>query len=223
MSVYLSEEEQIENIKKFWRDYGNIITSIMLAVILSITAWQWWGRHQNKLASMASVQYEQMLDSVAISDDSGVQAHADALIKNYPSTAYAEIAALMIARDAVIDKKYDVAAEKLKWVLANTKNPSFKQIARLRLAKVELAQKQYDQGLSTLETVDDTNFEGLIAQVRGDLYTAMGQREKARMAYSSALQSLPEKSFSRTIVEMKLIDLAEPEHHVAERRKLGVV
>lgn len=219
MSIYMTDEEQVERLKKLWDKYGNLFSSIILAGALSIVGWQWWQKHVAKVSFQASAIYEQLLTSASKDDKTGVIAHADNLKTHYAKSPYADVAALTLAKQAVDAKDYDKATEQLNWVITHGKHKALKQIASLRLARILLAQKQYEKGLSALETMKDSSFEPMAAELRGDLYLAKGERERARMSYTKALQDVPKQTLTHALIQMKLNDIAEPEHHVADRYK----
>lgn len=219
MDVYMTEEEQIEMIKKLWHKYANPALTVILIIALGILGWRWWGQHTIKITYQGSAIYEQMLSSSILEDVDGVKAHGETLMRDYAKTPYGTMASLLLAKQAVAQGKLEQAEEKLLWVIKNDNDHSFKQIARIRLAKVLLAEKKYEQALDLLKEVDDDTFQPLMAQVRGDIYFAQGKRKEARMAYTLALQLFPKDSFAHRLIQMKLIELANPERHATQRIK----
>lgn len=219
MSVYMTDEEQVERLKRMWDKYGNIFSSIILVGAMAIVGWQWWQKHVAKVSFQASAIYEQLLTSASKQDETGVTAHAANLKKNYAKSPYADIAALTLSKQLVDEKQYAKASEQLQWVIDNGKHKALQQIARLRLARILLSQKQYEKGLTTLSKMTDSAFEPMAAELRGDLFLSQGKREQARMAYTKALLNVPEKTLAHALIQMKLNDIAEPEHHVADRYK----
>lgn len=222
MSNYLSEEEQVEMIRRWWNKYGNLISTAILLGILSIIGFQWWQRHQAKITFHASAEYQQLLNAITEKDDSGIDAHANSIITRFGHTPYATMSALLLARHDVDKKDYANALTQLQWVIDHSKDASFRQIARLRAAKVELAQNKTAEALSLLETVDDETFRPMIADLKGDCYVLLGKKEQARIAFTTALQTSSENAANRSLLKMKLIDIAEPGNPIAQRRS-GVV
>ncbi|MBX9705440.1 MAG: tetratricopeptide repeat protein, partial [Gammaproteobacteria bacterium] len=126
--------------------------------------------------------------------------------QQFPSTPYASYAAFILADQAVSANDYAQAATQLQWVVDHAKANNISQLARVRLARVLLAQQQPQKALDTLDTTIDV-FPGLAATVRGDAYTALGNTVQARTAYQEAVNSLPQQSALWNLVNMKLNDL----------------
>ncbi len=208
MSVYLTEEEQIEVIKKWWKKYGNHVLTAIIIILLAFTGWRWWQARHYKILTQASAAYESMLSSVASNDPTGVTAEANTIISNYPATNYASLARLMLARQAVYANAYKKAEQQLQTVVAKGDDQAIKQIARVRLARLLLAEKQPQQALTILQTVNAPSFLPLIEEVRGDIYLAMGNKTQARTEYSQAMTKLSAAGMGRKLLEMKLNDLA---------------
>lgn len=215
MSDYLTEEEQIERIKKWWKQYGNYILTVVIILLLAFTGWRWWQQRHNKILSEASTSYEYMLSSVANNDPTGATAQANSIISNYGDTSYAGLARMMLARQAVYAKDYKKAIAQLQAVVKEGNDPVIKQIARIRAARLLLVEKQDKAALALLQTVDAPSFKPLIAEVKGDIYFAMGNKQQARQAYALALAKLPSGGLSRPLLEMKLNDLAVASPQVA--------
>lgn len=216
MNVYMTEEEQIQMMKRWWKDYGSTVISTILMFVIAYFGWQWWQRREVTIATQASVAYEQLLQDAANNDQTGIQAHANSIISQYSKTPYADLAALFLAREHIANKEYPEATKHLNNVVKNANSKAIQQIARIRLARVYMAEKQFDTALNTLKQVDDKSFQPLISEVKGDIYLASGDNALARKAYESAIQDFPNASVSRPILQMKLDNLAE-KVPVAER------
>jgi predicted negative regulator of RcsB-dependent stress response len=107
-------------------------------------------------------------------------------MQHYSNTPYATMAALLWAREAVAKQQYDDAFLKLQWAYQNSQVPAFRQIARLRAARVLLAQKQYQKALKVLKTVEDKTYLPVIENIKGDIFVAEGNDKAARAAYQQA-------------------------------------
>lgn len=208
MSEYLTEQEQVQQIKAWVKQYGiTIIAGILIAVIAS-TGWRYYQNYRTKLLLHASAIYDEMLTLRSQNNADAATTQAKKLVSHYPRSPYAQMAAFMLARDAVMKKDYPEAITQLKWIIAHSKNPAIQQIARIRIARIMLADNKPDSALETLKTLNDKNFAGMVDEVRGDAYLAKNDPVSARNAYELALKELPNAEITRPLLEMKYDNLA---------------
>ncbi len=209
MNVYMTEEEQVEQLKKWWNKYGNIILTLVLVIVLSVQGYRWYQGHQETLSATASSAFNGLMDSVAQNETDKATAKANFIKDNYQSTIYASSAALLLAKQAVAQKKYDVAEKEFKWIVANSQSKSFKQLAKLRLARLYLFQKQYPKALGALTEVDDNTFATLVHESKGDIYLAEGEKAKANEQYQQALAELPNPALASKELRLKLSQVSD--------------
>lgn len=208
MTDYLTEQEQIQQVKNWIKQYGmTILLGILIAVAMT-SAWRYWQSYHTKVLQHASAVYDEMIAMRAQNNTHGTMVQAKKLLRNYSKTPYADLAAFMLAREAVLTKNYTEATQQLHWVINNSKNPSMREIARIRAARILVTEKKPDAALSLLDEVKDQSFKGLADEVRGDALLSKNDKNNAKKAYEFALQSLPNAEVSRPILEMKLDNLA---------------
>ncbi len=204
MEVYMSDKDQVQVIKDWWKKYGTTIV-ISIIIVLGISfGWRYWHYYKNKQAQRASILYEQMLSAKATQKTTDFGLFAENLKKDYSSTPYAALASLMLAKEAVSNNKFFDAQQNLQWVINHSSNVSFKQIARIREARILLARKQLQQALQLLQHVDDKAFMPEISETNGDIFAAQGNNAKALQEYKKALSSVTENSVMRPVLEMKI-------------------
>lgn len=209
MTEYLTEQEQIQQLKTWIKQYGlTILLGIVLALLFS-SGWRYYQDYKNKVLLHASAVYDEMLTLRAQNNSDGAVVQAKKLLNNYPKSPYAQMAAFMLARDAVLRKDYPDAITQLNWVVGHTNNQSIREIARIRIARIQLNDKNPDAALATLKKIDDKNFKGMVDEVKGDAYIALNDRTSARKSYELALQEIPNSEVNRPILEMKFDNLAE--------------
>jgi len=203
LTDYITEEEQIELIKNWFKQYSLVIVAGIAIAFLIVFAWRTLeARHQQKLTHASNI-YDEMLAARSQSDIKDTKANASKIYTNYQNTVYGTMAALMLGRDAAISKNYTEAEKHFQWVINHSESSAFAQIARLRLARVYLSNKNPQKALELLQTVDDLSFKGLIKEERGDAYIALKQPNKALKAYSEALIDLPNAAVIRPILQIK--------------------
>ena len=205
MAYDLEEQEQLESLKHWWRDNGNMVTWIAIVVLLAVAAWFGWKNWQRKQAGEASVLYEQVQKAVEGKDVEKIKRAAADMEDKFGGTAYAEMTALAAAK--ALYEANDVAAAKaqLQWAIDHARDDEYKALAKLRLAGLLLDEKAYDQGLALVSGEAAPAFAGLYADRRGDLLTAQNKIEDARAAYKLALEKFgPADAAARQIVQFKL-------------------
>ncbi len=204
MAYDLEEQEQLESVKAWWRQYGNAVTWVLIAGLLAFSAWKGWEYWQRRQAGEAAVLYEQVEKAATAKDLERIKRAASDLESRYGKTAYAPMSALWAAR--VLYEGGDLASAKtqLQWAIDNA-DGEYQYLARVRLAGVLLDEKAYDQGLALLKDTPPAGFTALYADRRGDLLAAQEKREDARVAYKLALEKLPaEDQTMRQIIQFKL-------------------
>ena len=189
MVDYASEEEQVEALKRWWRENGTSIIAGAALGILALVGWRGWTWHQETQALEASGLYEQVSAQLQGGDREALVSVAERLREDYASTAYAPLAALAAARAAVDAGEHDAAAEWLRWAMENAGDTKTGYLARARLARVEAANGEIDAGLALLDVDAPSAWAGLYGEIRGDLLTEQGDREAAAEAYQAALDA----------------------------------
>jgi predicted negative regulator of RcsB-dependent stress response len=204
MDVYTTEEQQVEQIKKWWKENG---TSVLAGVGLGLAAifgWRAWVAHQASVGEQASVVFEQLMSSVQVGAKEAADRQAELLAANYDSTPYAAFGALAQVRMQVDAGDTDGAQARLRWVLEHTGEAGLKNVARLRLARILLSEGDPDGAAEVLNGADPGAFAGEFAHLRGDIAAAREEFAEARTAYQHALDN---NVGNPELVQMKLDDL----------------
>lgn len=203
----LQEQEQIDELKAFWKQYGSLITWVLTLALLVFggwNGWRWWERNQ---ATAAAGLFEE-LDKAAQAGDAARVAQAfNDLRERYPRTSLAQQGGLLAARVQIEKGQTDAGRAALAWVAENASEAEYKTIARLRLAGVLMDLKQYDEALKQLEGAQAAEFDALVADRRGDILMAQGKSVEAQAAYAAAYKAMDEKLDYRRLVEAKLTAL----------------
>ncbi|MGO4764837.1 YfgM family protein [Cupriavidus sp. 2KB_3] len=204
MAYDLEEQEQLESLKAWWNQYGNVVTWIVIAALLGFAAWSGWNYWQRVQARDAALLYEQVTKAAEARDADRVKRAATDLEDKFGRTAYGPMSALVAAK--VLYDAGDLAGAKtqLQWAIDHG-GDEYAPLARVRLAGVLLDEKAYDQGLALLKDTPPAQFEALFADRRGDLLAAQDKRDDARTAYRTALEKLSaDEGGMRQIIQFKL-------------------
>jgi predicted negative regulator of RcsB-dependent stress response len=186
---YLSETEQWEALKKWFRENGLWIVAGIAVGAAGIFGWQWWNSHIDKVNGEASSKYEQMMAAFGRGDRSGGLALLGEIERDYASTPYVDQARLAVARAYVEGNELDKAATELQAVSEHSKDKQLALLARLRLARVQISQQKADDALATLNGVDPGAFASRFHEVRGDALLAKGDKGGALTEYRAARSS----------------------------------
>jgi predicted negative regulator of RcsB-dependent stress response len=208
----LQEQEQLDEFKAFWKQYGNLITWTLILVLSGFAAWNGWNWWQRKQAVQAGAMFEE-LDRAAVAGDAERAARVFGDLKErFPGTAYAQQGGLLAAKLQYEKGEADAALATLVWVGANAAEDEYRTVARLRAAGVLLDKKQFDEALTQLDGATATEFAALVADRRGDVLLAQGKRDEAKAAYLAAWKALDPALEYRRLVDAKLAALgAAPE------------
>ena len=205
MATYdLYEQERLDELKAWWKRWGTLVMIGLAVVIAGAAGWRYWQNQVVTQSLEAATVYEQLTRSLAANDAKAARDAGAMLIDQYKGTAYAPRAALLLAKLNVGAKDLKSAQAQLEWAVANSKEPAVKDLARLRLAGVQLDQKQYDAALKTLSATHSDAFAFRFHDLKGDVLLAQGKPAEARAAYQAAFGKMMEDNAYRNIVELKL-------------------
>jgi predicted negative regulator of RcsB-dependent stress response len=183
---YLSEKEQWERVVRWLRENGLWIFAGIAVGAIAIYGWQWWNAHIDKVNGEASAKYEQLQLDLNKGDRTGALMVVAELQRDYGSTPYVDQAHLAMARAYVDGNELDKAATELQAVSQHSKDKQLALVARVRLARVQIAQQKPDDALQTLDGVDPGAFIALFHEVRGDAEFAKGNKPAALTEYRAA-------------------------------------
>ena len=200
----LQEQEQFEALKAWWHENRNQILVALLVAFAAIGGWRGWQYYQHKQANEAATVYQQFINQMGSNDAKRVNDAAAAVMEKYSATAYAPRAALLASQVNEQMKDMGRAKTQLQWVIDHAEEASLKDVARLRLAAILLDEKNYAGALKLLEAGHPPSFDGLYADLRGDVLSAQGKPDEARSAYKLAYEKTDIKSTYRNLIQMKL-------------------
>lgn len=205
MATYDPEEqENIEELKTWWRVYGTQVIVVIAVFVASIAGVQAWNYYQGQQADQAVELYDSLLQVRGGGDARKISDAAGLVMAGFASSGYASRAALISAQASLDAGDLQNAKSRLQWVLDNSKEEELKDLVRLRLAGILLDEKKYDDGLRLLETGHGESFDGLYADLKGDLLANAGKVAEARAAYQMAIDKMSRKGTYHNIVQMKL-------------------
>lgn len=207
MAYDLEEQEQIAALKSWWKEYGSLVLTVVVAAALSFAAFNGWRYYRSSQAVAAVTLFEQLDQAERAADHKKVRDIAARITGEYASTAYGGYAALSAANASFQMGDLAGARAHLQWAIDNAKEDELRDIARLRLAGVLLDEKKHDEALKLLDAKPVDSLAGLYADLRGDILLAQGKPAEARKAYEAALDKSEADSAYRTVIQIKLDSL----------------
>ena len=204
MAYDLEEQESLAEMKAWWDKYGTFVLSVVTAVLLAVAAWNGWNWYQRNQAAQAAAAYSQLQQAIGAQDTARAKELAGSIMDKYSGSIYGSLTALQAAK--LNYELGDAAAAKaqLAWVVDKSGHDELGLIARVRLAGIELDEKQYDAALKALEGKAAGPQAVSIADRRGDVLLAQGKTEEARTAWQAALAAADAQHPLRPLVPLKL-------------------
>lgn len=202
-----TEQEELDKLKVWWKNYGNSLIFGVIMGMVALFGFRYWSHQKEQNLVAASVLYDQMVQSLRTSNLNAAMKTGDTLITEYASTPYAAMAALLHARVDYEAGDATAARKNLQWVIDHAKDSGATHSARLRLARLHVNSGEMDAALALANVKDQTGFEVEYQELKGDILSAQGHRDEARVAYREALKHLPSGSPYLPVLTMKLDDL----------------
>ncbi len=204
----LEEQEQLDQLKAFWNRYGNLITWVLTLVLLAFAGWTGWGWWQREQATKATALY----DALEAAEKAGEAEKADRafadLKDRYPRTTYAALGALLAAKLQFDKGQADKAQATLAWVAEN--GVEYRELAKLRLAGLQIDAKQYDAAAKTLDGITAPDYAALVADRRGDIAVLQNKPEVAKAEYAKAYAGLDKQLEYLKLIDAKMSSLGTP-------------
>jgi predicted negative regulator of RcsB-dependent stress response len=179
----LEEQEQLAAFKAWWHDNRTWLVGTLLVCAVVVGGWRGWHYYQNKQANDSAILYASFVQQVESNDIKRVNDAAAAVMEKFPSSAYGSRAALLAAQMNEQSKDVAKAKTQLQWVIDHSSEAGLKDVASLRLVAILLDEKKYDEASKLLDAKHQKSFDGLYADLKGDVLSAQGKMEEAKTSY----------------------------------------
>lgn len=211
MEIYSTEEQQIEAIKRFLRENGLSIVAGVVLGLAGLYGFQYYQQAKVTAAEAKSDSYTTLVEKLTAEtkDNAAWDQDVQAFLTANTDSAYANLAALLAAKEAVLAKDFAKAEQQLSWAFQHSQQAEVKAVAQLRLARVQAEQSKYTEALTTLQTDVPAAFKAQQLELKGDVLLASGDAVGAKAAYSAAKQD--SAATQNPLLDIKLNELA----HVA--------
>jgi len=209
VEIYDTEEEQLEAFKRWWKENGQsalIGLGLGVAVILG---WNYWQEYKKDRGERASALYDQLLKAVQTDKKDTAEKLAERIQEQFSSTEYAAYSGLLQAKIKV--QQGDIAAaRKILEKIGSGSDKELSNIAKIRLVRLMMANKEYEQALQIINDIDPStsvSFSGNYDELVGDLYVALDRLDQARTSYQNALRN----GYQSQFLQLKIDDLTAHE------------
>ncbi|HEX7237260.1 MAG TPA: tetratricopeptide repeat protein [Gammaproteobacteria bacterium] len=215
MDDYLSDKEQVERLRQWWRENGWFLIGGVALGALAIYGYRQYFEYRDKQSEQAAAIYAEVKQEVESGDTEEAAMRFANLRSEYPDHAYTHQAALLLAGTEIVTAPDD-AAEKLRFTMEHSDDPELAMVARLRLARVLAYRSRQQEALALLNVPEPGQFAGRIAEIKGDIHVSLGETDAARTAYLEAMVAPGAELLDRNFLQMKLADLPAPAAPPAE-------
>ncbi len=200
----LEEQEQLDELKAFWKQYGNAITIVLTLALLAFAGWNLYQRWQQNQATQAAALFDEV-ERTAVAGDTVKLDRVFADMKDkFPNTTFAQQAGLVAARVYFEGAKPEQSKAALTWVAEKASDEGYQAIAKLRLAGVLMESAAYEEALKLLAGAYPVEFAALVADRKGDIFMLQGKKSEARAEFEKAYKGFDERADYRRLVEVKL-------------------
>ena len=209
MDVYSSEAQQVEEIKKWWRENGLSVVLGLTLGVSGIFGWRYWQGAKVEQAESASLLYSDMIASMQDEDGTETTELANTILADYEDTTYGVFARLALARLAVAADDLDTAEAQLRQALRQSGDDSLSHVIRIRLVRVLISRDKLDEAASLVERQEQGAFASSYSELMGDISASRGDIEGARDSYQQSVNNARAEGRDVSIIELKLDNIGQ--------------
>ncbi len=204
MAFDLEEQEQIDEFKVWWKLHGMKVILGVTAFLVIVGGWRAWETWQRNQAAEASMLFDTAVQAASLNDLKSAKSITARIMENQARSAYATPASWLAGRVNYENGDLKSARAQYEYALEHAKDDGLKQLARIRLAGILFEEKDHAGALALLNKSYEPAFQGLAAQLKGDVLIEQGKPSEARTAYKLALEKLDDKSSLKPLLEIRL-------------------
>lgn len=222
MEIYRTEDEQLEVLKSWLHRNGRALAMGVGVALLLVLGYQAWKSNRQSYNQAASLAYQEVMEAAyKVEHGSSAQSGAkkstldistlntlgEKLIQDYPRSAYAQLTALLLAKQDIHEDHLKKAADHLQWALDHHPEDNLRFLIQLRLARVLFASHRLADAQALLTVDKDNSYFPLYQELAGDILVVQGKVAEAKKAYQSAWNILAKQKENAPLLKIKLDNL----------------
>jgi len=205
VEIYENENEQVEALKRFFAENGKALAVGVILGIGALVGWRYWTGHQVEASRTSSLTYDNTVSALRADKPETLAAAEKFAAEN--KNVYGAFASLELAQQYVDKNELDKAGKQLQQGLADASDENLKSVINMRLARVQLQQKQADAALKTLENIKGEGWTAIVADLRGEILLSKGDKKGAHAAWEAGVKSDSSPALSE-MMRMKMNNLS---------------
>ncbi len=205
MEIYENENDQVDAVKRFFAENGKALAIGVVLGIGALVGWRYWTGHQDDSVRASSLTYEKAVSGIRADKPETLTAVEKFAAEN--QNTYGALASLELAQQFVDKNDLAKAEANLQQGLKNTRDENLQALINLRLARVQVQQKQADAALKTLDAIKGEGWVAVVADLRGEALLSKGDKQGARDAWSKGVESNTSPAL-REMMQMKINNLS---------------
>lgn len=211
MSEYMNDDDRVLVLRRWWEGNAASMLVSLVLVIGGVIGWRWYNDYTQTREEAASSTYQRYIE--ARQRDAKPEEVATILATldtDFSKTGYRAFSLFYRAHDAAEAQDYAKASQYLETVINETKDDRLRDVARLRVARLQVQAGNTDAALETLRKITGQGFRSYVAELKGDILLSQQKVDEAREAYQAAAAAA-EGGEVQPVLQMKITDLAKPE------------
>jgi len=205
VEIYENENDQVDAVKRFFAENGKALAIGVVLGIGALVGWRYWTSHQAESAREASLAYQTAVTAISADKPQTLTAVEKFAAEN--QNTYGALASLEAAQQYVDKNDLAKAEANLQQGLKNTSDENLQALINLRLARIQVQQKQTDAALKTLDAIKGEGWVAIVADLRGEALLSKGDKQGARDAWSKGVESNSSPAL-REMMQMKINNLS---------------
>ena len=206
MVTVRSDEERIQSIINFFKDYQLYIFSVIFVITISVGVYLFSNNLKTNQIQASKIIYENW--QIASSQEESDKLFEDLTI-NFSNTGYSYLALLKKGSDLAKENNLE-GSLKVFYQLKESSDGFFgnnliNDIARTNIARISIALGLFEDALSALEKYSNDE-DAYTHELKGDALSGVGSNELAIQQYQSAIEKYTDNGL-KNLVELKINNL----------------